>query len=210
MRLDFAGRNVVCLSAMPPNAFDFAAFESALGLDRPSTQVVNPQIALAEYGRFQVVISPDGRLQFNTQPNASRDLVRRGACEVLRQAADYAATGVGFNGIAQVGLEEGEPDPLAALLHKSLINERLAVPVTRLGLKLIYPLDEAQMTVEVAPVEGDTQISAVTINRHYSSVPTGEALDAAISWFAALNDEIIRLGRRLLAPQSEGEGQNAA
>lgn len=208
MRLDFAGRNVVCLSAMPPTAFDFEAFERATGLARPATQVVNAQLALVEYGRVQVVIPPDGRLQFNTQPNASRDLVRRGAGEVLRQASAYAPTGVGFNGLVRVELTEDESDPLKALLDESLIVERLGVQVTRRGLKLVYPLEEARMTIDVIPDEDDVQGSTLQINRHYSSVPGDGALDQAISWFAALNDELTGLARRLLAPVVGG--QNAA
>jgi hypothetical protein len=185
---------------MPPTAFDFEAFERAAELARPTTQVVNEQIALVEYGRIQVAVTPDGRVHLNTQPNANRDLIRRGTREVLRQVAAYAPTGVGFNGVTRVELEEGEPDPLLALLDEALIVERLGMPVTRRGLKLVYPSDEARVTLDIVPDENDVQVCVVQINRHYASLPDEEHLGAAISWFAALNDELLRLVRGLLAP----------
>jgi len=200
MRLDFQGRNILCLSSMPPTAFDFGAFEQATGLDRAATLVVNPQLAIAEYGRVQIVITPDGRLQFAAQPNASRDLLRSAAGEVVCQVSPYAPTGVGFNGLLRIQLADDETDPLTALLDESIIVERLGVQVTQRGLKLVYPLDDARATVEIAPDEADAQASIAGINRHYSSLPADDALNDAISWFAALSDEFPALVRRLLAP----------
>ena len=125
MPLTFAGRTVVVLAAMPPSALDLEAFEAAARLDRATTQVVNPQLAFAEYGRARILVSPDGRVQLDLQPNAARDLARRAAAEVLRQAAVYAPRAVGFNGVLRIEIAEGDADPVRALVNDDVIGGRL-------------------------------------------------------------------------------------
>jgi hypothetical protein len=117
MRLTFAGRSVVALAAMPPAALDLGALERAAGLDRATTQVVNPQMAMADYGRVRILVVPDGRVQLEIQPKAARDVARRTATEVVRQAAVYAPRAVGFNGVVRIEIDEGDPDPVLSLVN---------------------------------------------------------------------------------------------
>lgn len=195
MTVEFVGRSIVCLTAMQPPALDFSAFESNVGLQRPSTQVTNPQIAIAEYDRFQLVLPPDGRLQANFAPNASRDLCRRVAHELLRQGLPYGSRGVGFNAAVRIDQEQ---DPVAPLLDAEAIRRVAGEGTIRAGVKLVYMEDDARLTLDVAPVEDDEMAWVASINRHYPFSPDPPTIDAAVSWFAALNDELPRLVRTLV------------
>jgi hypothetical protein len=77
--------------------------------------------------------------------------------------------------------------------------------ISRRGVKIEYPLGDARMTLEISPDADAAEAWDATINRHYAEVPTDEGLVEAVSWFAALNDELPRLVRKLImVPEAEG------
>jgi len=206
MRIEFVSRGVVCLAAMPPSTLDVAAFETATGLDRALTQVINPQLAVADYGRLRLVVvpgQPSNQIQLEAPGNVNRELCRTAATELIRQATPYALRGLGFNGYGKISCED-EEDPVRALLNEAIINERLGTELSRAGIKLVFPMDGARATLDISPPADEDPASwGVSINRHYAGAPDDDERARAISWFAALNDELPRAVGRLIRAQAD-------
>lgn len=209
MRLEFAGRTVVCLAAMPSGGLDLAAFEKAVDLPRPRMQVQQPQFVVAEYPMVRLLLTPNGRAELAAKPSAESGLVGRAARELIRQAVPYRLKGVGFNGSLRLRLEEGEADPVSPLLNEERVLDRLGVAPTRRGIKLIYPLDETRGTLEIVPHQDDQLLWIASINRHYAGQPSEEALDGAIRWFAGISEWLGTTVKTLVAMAPE-ENQHAA
>lgn len=188
---------------------DFEALERATATGRPVSQVSNPQVAVAEYERFNVLVATQGRVQLALKENASRDLVRRASAELLRQIEVFNPRAVGFNGVGRIEVETTDDDPVRPLVNVEAVQTRLEATLARAGLKLVYPSEGARITVDVEPDVDDELGWATAINRHYEwSALLGER-DSALSWFAALKDELPRLIRRLVVP-STAEREHAA
>jgi hypothetical protein len=201
MRTEFVARGVVCLSAMPPNGLDLAAFEAATGLDRPVHPVINPQLAVIEYGRIRLTVllgQPSSQAQIESVNNPNRDLWRKAAAELIRQATPFAIRGLGFNGFARIETD-GDENPVANLINTQVINDRLHAQLTRAGVKLVYPIEDAQATLDISPAPDDEHAWVAAMNRHYAVVPDGEALERAISWSAALDHELRATVRQLVS-----------
>ena len=86
-----------------------------------------------------------------------------------------------------------------------MINERLDSGLTRAGVKLVYPLDGAQTTLDISPAPDDEHVWIVAINRHYAVLPEAEGLERAISWSAALDHELRLTVRRLISVPGSSE-----
>jgi hypothetical protein len=215
MRTDFVARGVVCLAAMPPNGLDLAEFEDATGLERPVNQMINPQLAIVEYARVRLTIvlgQPSNQVQIEGHSSPNRDIWRRATVELIRQATPFAIRGLGFNGFARIEIEDAE-NPVADILNTELVNSRLDTRVTRAGVKLVYPLDSAQATLDISPAPDDQSAWTAAINRHYAVLPEPEMLERAISWSAALDHELPLTIRRLVSRNggaSEGAVRDVA
>lgn len=197
MRVEFASRGLVCLTAMPPGALDLAALESVAQLGRPTQQVTNQQLVLAEYPRFRVLVTPDGRVQCDFASNADRDLCRTVATEIIRQVEQFGARAIGFNGITRIEAEDDE-QPLAGLLEGEAVSDFLGQAPRRIGAKFVYDADDrARMTVDVSPSEDEVTVWLAAINRHYSGPVDDAVRNRGVSWLAAVNEELSRLLHRL-------------
>jgi hypothetical protein len=195
---------------MPSSALDLVAFENAAGLLRPSTQVLQPEFALAEYQSVRLFLTPDGRVEILGTADASGELVRRAAQELIRQVTPYGLRALGFNGTLKIRLEDGEADPLIPLLREGRLEDRLGVPPARRGIKLVYPLDDARGTLEIGPDEDDERSWTASINRHYAEPPSEAMLERAVSWLTALSDWLAELVTNLIAAPPDEENQHAA
>ncbi len=198
MRVEFVGRSVVCLVVMPPTSLDLQSFETAIGLDRPTTQVTNPQLAVAEYPRLRLLVTPDGRAQCEFASNASTDICRRAAAELIRQAEPFAPRAVGFNGQARLEAEPEEEPPVAGLFNAEAVASFLRETPERSGAKFVYRADDrATLTLDISPAENEPSVWIVSINRHYAGRPDAETRERGVSWLAALSNELPPLVRRL-------------
>lgn len=196
MRVEFGGRTVVCVAAMQPMSLDLAALEREVKLGRPTTQIMNPQLALGEYDKLRVVVGPDGRVMAEMAPNLARDTCRRAAAEVIRQATPFALRAVGFNAIANIETE-GDEQPLGNIFDTSATATFLGEEPSQLGAKFVYPSDDAaQLTLEIGPAVDAATTWLVNWNRHYIA-PDDAIVKRGISWLAAANEELPSLIRRL-------------
>lgn len=197
MRTSFVGRNLVCIASMPPDALDLESFERELQLGRPTAQVSNEQLALAEYGRLRVLVI-EGRIQVDLQPNAAKDLVRGAASEMIRQASLFRPTALGFNGVGRIDASASE-EPFAGLIDTEAAMTRLGVVDALPGLKLAYALDDGRATLSIDPVLDDEGTWLAQLNRHHAEMLSGDSLDDVIKWFVALDDDLPALLRKLLS-----------
>jgi hypothetical protein len=196
MRVEFGGRTVVCVAAMQPMTLDLAALEREVELGRPTTQIMNPQLAIGEYDKLRVIVGPDGRVVAEMAPNIARDTCRRAAAEVIRQATPSALRAVGFNAIARIEAE-GDEQPLAGVFDTAATATFLEEEPSRLGAKFVYPSDDAgRLTLEIAPDDDSPRTWLVNWNRHYT-VPDDAINERGLSWLAAANEELPSLLRRL-------------
>jgi hypothetical protein len=209
MHLEFGGRAIVCLTALPASGLDLAAFEKAVGLPRPRTQLQQPQLLVAEYPSVRLLLTPNGRAELAAKPSAGNDVVARAARELIRQAAPFPFKGIGFNGSLRLRLERGSPDPVAPLLNEERVVAGLGATPTRRGIKLIYPLGDSRGTLDIAPNPNDDLLWMASINRHYVGQPTDEVLDRAISWFGGISEWLGTVVRKLLVVDPE-ENEHAA
>ena len=204
MRVESVGSNVVCLTAMQPTALDLAALETAGQLGRPATQVVNPQLALADYTRLRVIVTPDGRAQADFNSNVSRDMCRRTATELVRQASIVGVRGVGFNGVAKL---ECEPDeqPLHRFFNPEAVQHLLGTEPERSGAKFMFSADDrARLTLDITPHEDEPTVWIASLNRHYAGPADDDVYQRGISWLAALDSELRTMLRRLPEGASVG------
>jgi hypothetical protein len=182
---------------MPADALDIDGVIQALQLGRPQTQVMNAQISLLDFGRFRLLVTQE-RIQVDIPLNASDDLIRRGLREVVRQVEPFRPTGVGFNGVVQVELAQGEQDPSRVFFDASDASERLGAPTGRGGWKLLYLEEGAQLTLSLDPVVGEDRVWLFQVNRHYAQTPAAADADAAIGWFQGLDEQLLGQARQLL------------
>ena len=205
MRVEFSARAVVCLAPMPPQSLDLTALENAINLGRPLTQVINAQVAIVDYGRLRLSIiqgQPSNQVQLEAPGSVNRDLLRRAASEIVRQATPFGLRGLGFNGFGRIECDNGE-SPIQDLLNAELIDQRLDAQVSRAGVKFVYPLNGSQATLDISPAPEEESIWLASINRHYSDPPDEEELARAVSWFAALDHELSSTVRRLISGRAE-------
>lgn len=198
VRISLIGRNVICLASMPPEAFDFRRLEEVLAIGRPQTELSNPQVALADFERFRVLVA-EGRVQIDVPPTATAALTQRGLEEVVRQAVNYRLTAVGFNGLLRIDLEQDEPDPSTRFLDLSGAADQLGADSVRGGWKLVYRIDDARISLALEPDLNDERGWLGQINRHYEGQLQPDQLSQAIAWFEDLHSDPPSVIRPLLS-----------
>jgi hypothetical protein len=181
---------------------DIRRIEEALRIGRPQTQVVNPQLGLLDFGQFRVLVT-EGRLQIEVPPNAARSAARRGIQEALRQVANFQPTGVGFNGILRVDLDEDDGDPSRGFVDLDRAAQVLGAE-PRGGLRFVYPSDGARMTLSLDPDGANDRLWLFHLNRHFDSMPNARTRDRAIDWLQELDSELPRLAREVFAGAEVG------
>ena len=175
MEISLLNSNVVCLSAMPPPAFDFAALEERAELGRPRSFAQNDAIAAAQYPSIEVVALP-GRLQVGFTPDLDVERAVAVAGAALEQAVPFRPSAGGTNSEYEV-LIVGEEDPLGGLLDVSAAASRLGTGVDRAGLKLVFtraPADRSTFDCEPDLVHASRWV--FRSNHHYDWRPGAEEL----------------------------------
>jgi hypothetical protein len=198
----FSGRNLVCLSSFPPSAFDPGELEGPLDLGRPETRVDNPDLAVAQYSDLRILIAA-GRFQADFRVGASRGLIRDACPLLLDLVANFRPTAVGFNGTLNVELGDEDEDPIGRIFNATALAERVGGQNARGGFKVTYMADDARWTFSVEPDADAANVWLASVNRHYDSLPTGDLQQSAISWFAALNEELPNQFRALTSGQAD-------
>jgi hypothetical protein len=189
MRTSFETRNVVCIAPFPPPALDLRSLEEELGLSRPQSQISNPQLAMAQYEEFQIIVA-GGRVQLEPAMTADNEVVRRALDYLLGMVEPFHPTAVGFNAAASVDSDDGQ-DPTAGIVQLERLAEHFHVENGRGGFKFAYLHDGARWTISVDPQEGADQIWVVTLNRHYDQLPSGSDRSELLDWFASLDDAFV-------------------